>query len=117
MTREEQRRGALEAIDGILSEGADADEVLRAVVGVLAPLYDGVALRFVEGGRLVDGPAHGVLGAGVSTVAVRFHGGAVARLDVSPVVPGDDGFLDRVTALIAPHCLVAWDTGGEPWQP
>jgi hypothetical protein len=117
VTREERRRGALEAIDGILSEGADADEVLRAVVGALAPLYDGVALRFVEGGRLVEGPAHGVLGDGGSTVPVRFQGAEVARLDVSPVLLDDHGFLERVTALIAPYCLVAWDTGGEPWQP
>ena len=29
----------------------------------------------------------------------------------------DDPFLDRVATLVSAHCLVAWDTRGEPWEP
>ena len=30
---------------------------------------------------------------------------------------GDDAMLERVATIIAPYCLVGWDTGGdaEPW--
>jgi hypothetical protein len=26
-------------------------------------------------------------------------------------------FLERVADLVADHCLVGWDTGGEMWEP
>jgi GAF domain-containing protein len=29
----------------------------------------------------------------------------------------DREFLEHVAALLSPHCLLGWDTGGEPWEP
>jgi len=31
--------------------------------------------------------------------------------------PEDAAFLERVAVLVSGHCLVGWDTGGEPWEP
>ena len=115
MTREEQRGAALDAIAAILEGSADADDVLRETVDVLAGLYEGVALVFVEDGGIVAGPSRGRPEGGL-TVPVRFDGAEVGRLTVAPV-DGDEAFLERVAALIAPYCLVGWDTGGEPWEP
>jgi hypothetical protein len=28
-----------------------------------------------------------------------------------------EGELNRAAALLAPYCLVGWDTGGEEWVP
>ena len=43
-----------------------------------------------------------------------FQGDRVAEL----VADGceDDAFLQRVATLLAPYCLVGWDTGGVPWD-
>jgi L-methionine (R)-S-oxide reductase len=54
--------GALEAIDRILNRGGDADDVLRAVVGVLHDHfehYSWVGIYLVEGDELVLGPWQG----------------------------------------------------------
>ena len=118
MSREQRRRGVLESLDRILNRGGDADDVLRAAVDALAPLYDFVALRFVEAGRLLEGPSTGERATEATTTAVvRFEGSEVARLEVSPAPEEDAAFLERVTTLISAHCLVGWDTGGEPWEP
>ena len=106
---------ALAAVERIVEAGGDADEVLRAVLAALherGAAY--AAIRFVEEGRLVDGPAVGS-GSGV-TVPVRYEGGVVGELEAA-VTPEDASFLERVAALISPYVLVGWDTGGEPWQP
>jgi hypothetical protein len=29
----------------------------------------------------------------------------------------DPATLTRVAELISAHCLVGWDTGGQPWRP
>jgi hypothetical protein len=116
VSREQARRGALEALDRILNRGGDADDVLRDVVDALAPLYDGVAIHFVEEGGLVAGPSRGEQHGG-STIPIRFEGAEVARLAVAPAREDDTAFLDRVATLVSPYCVVAWDTGGEPWEP
>jgi L-methionine (R)-S-oxide reductase len=54
--------GALEAIERILNRGGDADDVLRAVVGVLHDRFEHnswVGIYLVEGDELVLGPWQG----------------------------------------------------------
>jgi L-methionine (R)-S-oxide reductase len=55
-------------------------------------------------------------------VPVRYEGRVVAEIDVDSDQPAafgadDRRFLERVTTLISPYCLVGWDTGGEQWNP
>ena len=116
MTREDDRRGALEAIDRILNRGGDADDVLRAVLAVLGRLFDHAALAFVEEGRVVEGPAVGTAHGTVETRRVVFAGAHVADLRVAPATEDDGDFLARVATLISPYALVGWDTGGESWE-
>jgi hypothetical protein len=106
--------GALEAIDRILDRGGDADEVLRAV---LAALHErgtsyGV-IRFVDGGKLVDGPSIGEP-ADARTTPVLYQGERVGELEI---VDDDAVFAERVATRISPYVLVGWDTAGEPWSP
>jgi hypothetical protein len=112
-----ERRGALEALERILNKGGDADDVLREVVAVLHKLYDRVAIRFVEGEELVDGPAAGIPAGTASTWPIHFRGTKVAELEVAPASEDDDEFMRRVTTIVSPYCLVGWDTGGKAWKP
>jgi hypothetical protein len=41
----------------------------------------------------------------------------VAELEVSSRSDGDREFLERVTTIVSPFCLVGWDTGGRVWKP
>jgi hypothetical protein len=41
----------------------------------------------------------------------------VAELVVSPTRAEDEEFLEQVAAIVAPYCLVGWDTGGARWMP
>ena len=108
---------SLEALDRILNRGGDADDVLREVVRVLAERYDYAGIKFVEGERLVAGPATGTPDEAVTSWPISFQGMKVAELEVSPMPAGDREFLERVTTIVSPYCLVGWDTGGEPWRP
>jgi L-methionine (R)-S-oxide reductase len=54
-------------------------------------------------------------------VPVAYEGTVVAEIDVDSDAPAafgeaDRTFLERVAAIISPHCLVGWDTGGEDWD-
>jgi L-methionine (R)-S-oxide reductase len=53
-------------------------------------------------------------------VPIAYEGRVVGELDIDsdrPAAfgPADRELLERVAALIAQHCLVAWDTGGVAW--
>jgi hypothetical protein len=110
--------GALEEIERILNSSDDADEVLRQVVAVLHALYAWVGISFVEDGRLVLGPAEGEQTAEPVTIPISYEDNTVAELGVvTELIAEDRPFLDRVAQLIAPYCLVGWDTGGEAWSP
>jgi hypothetical protein len=117
-TAEHDRRGALEAVERLLSRGGDADDVLRAVVAVLHErLGRFCRLSFVEGEDLVAGPA-----AGEATVTtgfpIRWEGRQVAELEVGgELEDADRALFDRVALLVSPYALVGWDTGGESWSP
>jgi hypothetical protein len=108
---------SLEALDRIVSHGSDADDVLRDVVRVLVDRYDYVAIRFVEGDELVPGPSSGTPNEPAATWPISFQGMKVAELEIAPVDDRDGEFLERVTTIVSPYCLVGWDTGGEQWSP
>ena len=53
-------------------------------------------------------------------VPVRYEDMVVAEIDIDSDLPaafdeGDRAFLERVAEMIAPYCLVGWDTGGVEW--
>jgi hypothetical protein len=108
--------GALEAIERILDHGGDADEVLRGVVAVLHSDYSWVGISFVEEGELVLGPALGHLTAEPEKIPISYENNVVAELGVI-ADEIDRALLERVAVLLAPYCLVGWDTGGEAWSP
>lgn len=107
---------ALEAIDGILNRGGDADDVLRDVVAALvasgACAWAGIL--FAETGRLVLGPEAGTQQPDRRLqLPVSFNDARIAELVVDACV--DRSLAERVAVLISAHCLVGWDTGGVPW--
>jgi hypothetical protein len=103
----------------VLNRGGDADDVLRAVVGILARTFSWAGIRFVEAGRLVPGPEAGTPEPSQrTTLPVDFRGQAVAELAVDGRLDGAArSFVERVALLVSPYCLVGWDTGGERWSP
>jgi GAF domain-containing protein len=62
VTGDDVRRDALEAIERVLEEEPDSDEIVRRVVGLLhdrVPQYSWVGIYFVEGEELALGPWKG----------------------------------------------------------
>jgi hypothetical protein len=115
-------RGAVDAVERLLNRGGDADDVLRSVVIALRerlPHLESVWIEFVEGEQRLLGPSAGERDEPGKRYPVRFQGNEVAALAVpaSAVRAGDDAMLERVATIIAPYCLVGWDTGGRPWEP
>jgi hypothetical protein len=105
-------------VEAVVARGGDADDVLRAVVAVLRdePGHDWVGIFFVEEGELVLGPAAGREDSARRTqVPVVYDGARIAELAVDGDV--DRAALEQIAQLIAAHCLVGWDTGGEAWNP
>ena len=109
---------ALEQIERVVAGGGEADDVVREVVRILhEQLGRFVRLSFVEANRIVPGPAAGEP-ADTTAFPVRFGDAEVAELEVAgELSAGDRDLLERVATLIAEHALVAWDTGGEAWEP
>jgi hypothetical protein len=114
---------ALAAIESIVTEGGDADDVLRRVVATLHHQrgYPWAGIEFVEEGELVLGPEAGTAAHDDGTVRTRipvtYQGDRVAELAIDDAPEEDRMFLERVAVLVAGHCLVGWDTGGESWEP
>ena len=111
--------GALATIEGITQHGGDADDVLRQVVAALQREagYAWAGIFFVEAGSLTLGPAAGEPDESRRTrVPVLWQGDRVAELAVDGAFEEDHSFLERVAVLVSGHCLVGWDTGGEPWE-
>ena len=104
-------------IDAILDEAkGDADDVLRDVVKAL--VGDGgcswAGILFAEEDELILGPQAGLPDPASRTqVPVVYNGARVAELVADG---GDASLLERVAQLVAPYCLVGWDTGGVPWD-
>ena len=112
--------GALEAIDRILNRGGDADDVLRQVVATLHERagYAWAGILLVEAGELVLGPHAGKPDEEARThVPVTWQGERIGEVAVDGAPAQDLPFLERIAVLVSGHCLVGWDTGGEPWGP
>jgi hypothetical protein len=109
---------AIEAVDRILAQGGDPDDVLRSVVEALVG-SGGCSFAWIlfrEDDELVPGPQAGVPDPADRTrVPVLFNADHVADL-VADGLP-DPALLERIAVAISPHCLVGWDTGGVPWEP
>ena len=108
----------VDAVDRILDQGGDADDVLRSVVRALVERggCSWAGISFVEGGELVPGPAAGEPDEERRVkVAVSYRGERVGELaaDGAP----DEAELERIATLVSAHVLIGWDTGGERWTP
>lgn len=109
---------ALEAVERLLADAHDADEVLRGTVSALVaePHVVWAAIGFVEGDAVVLGPAAGTADEARRTrVPIVFQGAIVGELCVDG--QPDVGVLEQVAARIAPQVLIGWDTGGQAWEP
>ncbi len=108
----------VDEIERIIGLGADADDVLRAVVAELArePGIAWAGILFLEEGVLVLGPEAGVSDpARRIGVPVAYQDVVVGELAVDGAVEGE--LLAQLAALISTHVLLGWDTGGEAWVP
>jgi hypothetical protein len=108
----------LHALDVVLEQGGEPDDVLRSVVAVLvgAAEIDWAGIAFHEKDDLVLGPEAGEPDeVRRIRVPVIFHGGEVGELWVDG--DADRGLLGEVAVRVAPYVLIGWDTGGERWEP
>jgi hypothetical protein len=113
-----------ETVQSIVDGGEEADDILRAS---LAAVHEGVgapwsAIAFVEERRMVIGPLIGTAPddspAPALEVPIVYRGDTVAALWFGGTAsPEAEVELERAAALLAPYCLVGWDTGGEEWVP
>jgi len=111
-------------VQAIVDGGEEADEILRASLAAVheragAPWS---AIAFVEEREMVVGPLAGRAPEGTPepalTVPIVYRGDTVAGLWFGSETPRElAADLSRVAALLAPYCLVGWDTGGEHWDP
>ena len=109
-----------EVIDG----GEEADDILRAA---LAAVHQGAgapwsAIAFAEEGQMVIGPVAGTTPhdapAPALAVPIVYRGDTVAALWLGRAPePALVAELERAATLLAPYCLVGWDTGGKEWVP
>jgi hypothetical protein len=108
----------LAALDLVLEQGGEPDDVLRSAVSVLgdASGVTWAGIAFHEGEELVLGPQAGRPDEARRTRApVRFQGREVGELWVDGEPPA--GLVDAVAARLGPYVLIGWDTGGERWEP
>jgi hypothetical protein len=103
-------------VEEIVERGGEADDVLREVVRALHDEgAEWVGIAFVEGDRLELGPlSGGEQPAELDRHPVEWQGARVAELQAAGIRADR---LAQVAALIAPYCLVGWDTRGEAWTP
>jgi hypothetical protein len=111
-------------VQAIVDGGEEADAILRACLTAVhqAAGAPWSAIAFVEEREMAVGPLAGDPpdGAPVAalTVPIVYGGETVAALWFGSEPPHElDGELSRVASLLAPYCLVGWDTGGERWDP
>jgi hypothetical protein len=107
-----------QALERLVGEGTDADEVLRTTVGALArePGVSWAGIAFLEDGELTPGPSAGIPDeARRTSVPIAFRGAFVGELAADGDV--DAGLLERIATLISAYVLIGWDTGGETWEP
>ena len=108
----------VDAVDRILAEGGDADDVLRAVVRALVESGGAcwAGILFAEGDDFVLGPQAGEPDERKRLyVPVSYDGEQVGVLVADRA--RSIRLLERVAELVSTHVLVGWDTGGERWSP
>lgn len=108
----------LAEIGRVIDQGAEADDVLRTVVSVLARaqgvMWAGVF--FLEDGELELGPSAGTPDESRRTsVPVVYQDTTVGAIAVDGTA--DAAQMGDVAELIATHVLLGWDTGGDAWEP
>ena len=109
---------ALDALDRVLREQKDADDVLRSTVEVLTkePGVTWAGIAFLENGEPVLGPSAGESEEGRrKSVPIVYRGAQVGELWVDGDV--DRTLLERIAFLISEYVLIGWDTRGEAWEP
>ena len=109
---------ALDALDRVLRQQAEADEILRATVHALLedPDISWAGVAFVEGGEPVLGPSDGTADeARRVRVPIAYRGTKVGELWVDG--DADISLLERIAFLISEYVLIGWDTRGEAWEP
>jgi hypothetical protein len=111
-------------VQAIVDGGEEADEILRASLSAVHAASGAAwsAIAFVEEREMVVGPLVGRAPQGTPepalAVPIVYRGDTVAGLWFGSETPRElDSDLSRVAALLAPYCLVGWDTGGEHWDP
>ena len=108
----------LEAIDKVVGQGGDADDVLRAVVATLAADRDiaWAGIWLLEADELLLGPSAGSPNETRRHVtAIAYRGELVGELAVDG--EAEQSILEHVATLISAHALLGWDTGGSAWEP
>ena len=109
---------ALDALDRVLREQKEADDVLRSAVQVLTkePGVAWAGIAFVENGEPALGPTAGEPNELLRTrVPIAYRGAKVGELWVDGDV--DLSLLERIAFLVAEYVLIGWDTRGELWEP
>jgi hypothetical protein len=111
-------------VRAIVDGGEEADEILRASLAVVheAAGAPWSAIAFVEQREMAVGPLLGRSPGGTPepalVVPIVYRGDTVAGLWFGSETPRRlAAELSRVAAMLAPYCLVGWDTGGEGWEP
>jgi hypothetical protein len=94
VTREQERRGALEALERVVNRGGDSPDVARDALGVLRRLYPQARLE----------PADAEIPDGRTSISIRFEGADVAAIHLDRVRDEDRAFLDRFATLVSPYC-------------
>jgi hypothetical protein len=95
----------LEAVERIVGSGADPDEVLQRTVTAIVECGGALwaAVLFNDEGELILGPHAGVAEPGARRCSpIVFQGATVGELAVDGL--DDQPLIDRIAALIAPHC-------------
>jgi hypothetical protein len=109
---------ALDALDRVLRQHAEADEILRGTVRAILedPAIAWAGIAFAENGETTLGPSAGVVDESRRVrIPIVYRGTKVGELWVDG--DADRGLLQRIAFLIAEYVLIGWDTRGEIWEP
>ena len=109
---------ALDALDRVLRQKAEADDILRQAVRALLedPAITWAGIAFVENGEPTLGPSAGdEEESRRERVPIVYRGSKVGELWADG--DADRGLLERIAFLIAEYVLIGWDTRGELWEP
>ncbi len=109
---------ALDALDRVLRQHTEADEILRQTVHALLedPTIRWAGIAFVENGETTLGPSAGDADeARRERIPIVYRGTKVGELWIDG--EADRALLERIAFLVAEYVLIGWDTRGEAWEP